>query len=86
MNHDRSGCAEIVQVMKSGGYFDRVMRAGPELDRVKTYLLAMESRDGWAQASPLQYPDYPLFPCLRHRPFRDFTDIPGSAMLLRHLA
>ena len=29
----------IVSAMRRGGFYDHVMRAGPELDRVKQYLL-----------------------------------------------
>jgi hypothetical protein len=78
---DRSGCAEVVRAMKAGGFFDLVMDAGPELDRVKAYLQAMACRRGWSAASALQYPDYPLFPGLEHRPFRPVAEIPGAALL-----
>lgn len=78
---DRSGCAQIVREMKSGGYFDRLMAAGPELDRVKTYIQAMAERQSWTPGLPLQYPDYPLFTGLRHIPFRQTADVLGAVML-----
>lgn len=78
---DRSGCRQIVEAMKAGGYFDRLMSAGPELDRVKAYVQSMAARESWVAARPLQYPDYPMFAGLRHRPFRPTEDIPGAALL-----
>lgn len=85
MNHKSADRIAIVQAMKAGGYFDHIMQAGPELDRVKAYLRSFEAGSGGAtagpQAGPLQYPDYPLFPGLRNLPFRDVGDLPGPALL-----
>jgi hypothetical protein len=81
MQPDRSGCREVVQAMRAGGYFDRLMSAGPELNRVKAYVQAMAARESWTAASPRQYPDYPMFPGLRHIPFRQLDDIPGAVLL-----
>jgi len=61
---------QIVAAMRAGGYWARVMAAGPELDRVKQYLRAFEA----SRASPPDAaldPHYPLFPGLGHRPFHD---------------
>ncbi|RYF25400.1 MAG: aspartyl/asparaginyl beta-hydroxylase domain-containing protein, partial [Comamonadaceae bacterium] len=51
------------------------------LDRVKAYLSAFEDGAGNGGASALQYPDYPLFPGLRNRPFHEAGELPGIAML-----
>jgi hypothetical protein len=69
--------------MKAGGYYEHVMAAGPALDRVKAYLRAMEQRESWTPAGPLQYPDYPIFPGLSHKPFRELGDVPGALILQR---
>ena len=84
MTAPRAGCAAIVDAMKTGGYFQRIMAAGPELDRVKDYLHALEGTAAAASPGPLQYPDYPLFPGLRNQPFRDTGDLEGPLLLERN--
>ncbi|WP_334186705.1 aspartyl/asparaginyl beta-hydroxylase domain-containing protein [Noviherbaspirillum sp.] len=57
----------IIEVMKAGGYYDRVMSAGPELDRVKQYLSILE---GTSQETKAPYQDtslLPVFPGLDYR-------------------
>ena len=79
LKHD--DCLSIVQAMKAGGFYSRIMAGGSELDRVKAYLRAFEGSSGPAEQSGLQYPDYPLFPGLRNQPFRDAGELPGVVML-----
>jgi hypothetical protein len=84
MTAPRAGCAAIVDAMKTGGYFQRIMAAGPELDRVKDYLHTLEGTAAATSPGPLQYPDYPLFPGLRNQPFRDTGDLEGPLLLERN--
>ena len=69
----------IIAAMRAGGYYDRIMGAGPELDRVKAYLRAFE--DPKPGADPEIDPHYPLFPGLRHKPFHDTAGHAGVARL-----
>jgi aspartyl/asparaginyl beta-hydroxylase (cupin superfamily) len=63
---------KVVQQMRSGGYFDRVMAGGAELSRVQSFLLACAGeRVSAAPGGPLQRPDYPCFPGLHNRPWHD---------------
>lgn len=82
LKHD--DCRSIVQSMKDGGFYARIMAGGGELDRVKAYLQAFEDTGGGAGGSQLQYPDYPLFPGLRNRPFRDAGELAGVTLLEQH--
>jgi len=73
---------EVIAALRRGGYYDRIMSAGPGLDRVKAYLRA------WTGERPqdrdaVQRPHYPLFPGLRHEPFHDPRDFPATAILER---
>ena len=54
---DRSA---IVQAMKKGGYFQRIMAAGAELDRVKGYLQSLTGR----MPRPTRC-SIPTIPCFR---------------------
>lgn len=63
--------AKLVAHWRSGGFFDRVMAGGPDLDRVKEFLLGCAGERKVAAASGLQRPDYPCFPGLRHQPWHD---------------
>lgn len=62
---------KVVAQMRAGGYFDRVMAGGPELDRVKQFLRACAGERASAPVNPMQRPHYPCFPGLRHRPWHD---------------
>jgi aspartyl/asparaginyl beta-hydroxylase (cupin superfamily) len=61
----------VIEEMRAGGYYDRIMAGGPELDRMKKYLRLCAGEDAPAPALPLVYPTYPCFPGLRHRPWHD---------------
>jgi len=76
---------EIIAALRRGGYYDRVMSAGPELDRVKEYLRSWTGERP-LHANPIQRPHYPLFPGLRHKPFHDPRDFPAAAVLEREFA
>lgn len=68
--------------MRAGGYFDRVMAAGPELERVQQFLLACAGESvAAAPGGPLQRPDYPCFPGLRHRPWHDAQSFEAARRL-----
>ena len=67
--------------MRAGGYYDRVMASGPELDRVKKYLRLCAGEEAPAPAAPLMRPTYPCFPGLRHRPWHDPRACEGARML-----
>ncbi|HEX5038290.1 MAG TPA: aspartyl/asparaginyl beta-hydroxylase domain-containing protein [bacterium] len=78
-HYDHPFCQErralIVQKMKSGGYWKRVMSAGPELDRLKEFLSLVESQKHLPESSPLQRPNFlPLYPGVSYRPFYDPKD------------
>jgi hypothetical protein len=60
---------KIIEVMRAGGYYDRIMSGGPELDRVKTYLRIFAGEQEEERSQPLQFPNYPCFPGLSAEPF-----------------
>lgn len=60
---------KIVGAMRAGGYYDRIMSAGPELDRVKAYLRIFGGEQDEISSPPLQSPNYPCFPGLSAEPF-----------------
>lgn len=74
-------CAAIAAAMRAGGFYQRIMDAGPELDRMKRFLQALAGEAPAPAALPQQEPDYPLFPGLRHRPWHDPAEIPGALAL-----
>lgn len=80
---DPSGWANIISAMRDGGYYDRVMSAGPELDRVKQFLLAFAGKRDPSCPHPMQSPRYPCFPGLRHAPFHDATKYEAAQILER---
>jgi hypothetical protein len=61
----------VIGEMRAGGYYDRIMEGGAELDRVKTYLRRCAGDDAGPPPSPLMNPTYPCFPGLRHLPWHD---------------
>lgn len=72
---------KIVEVMRSGGYYDRIMSGGPELDRVKTYLRIFASEQQEEPSRPLQSPNYPCFPGLSSEPFYSGPKSEGAKIL-----
>ncbi len=78
---DNSDWPLIVGAMRTGGYFGRVMDAGPELDRVKQYLRAFAGEAPVRVADPAVSPTYPCFPGLDHRRYHDPAGCAGAAML-----
>ena len=72
---------EIVRLMKAGGYFNNIMAAGPELDRVKQHLLNFENYTQYEKHSEYQYPAYPIFPGLEHQSFYDTSLIEDAQIL-----
>lgn len=78
---NRTDWPRIVETMRAGGYYARIMAGGAELDRVKDYLRAFAAERGPAGSDPAQNPAYPCFPGLRHRPFHDTSSLRAVAML-----
>ncbi len=78
---DTTDWPHIVNAMREGGFYDRVMRGGSELDRVKAYLQAFTDGRASASGDPTQVPTYPCFPGLKHRPFHDPDTCAGAAIL-----
>ena len=73
---------KVVAQWRQGGYFDRIMGAGPALARVQAFVLACA--DEGAGAAPdlaLQRPQYPCFPGLRHRPWHNPEDYAAVRLL-----
>lgn len=69
--------AVVVERMVAGGYWDKVMSAGADLDRVKEFLLIMAGRKPPVKVFDNQRPRMlPVFPGLSHRPFHDPTRYP----------
>jgi len=68
----------IAETMKGGGYYDTVMAAGPELDRLKAFLQALETSDhNPGRELELAEPNpwiLPMFPGLRNVPYPDPAD------------
>lgn len=71
--------------MKSGGYYDNILSAGPGLDRVKAWLLAFGRDAPVAPGQSMQYPTYPCFPGLAHQPFPAVETAPGALLLERSI-
>jgi hypothetical protein len=68
--------------MKAGGYFDKVMASGPELDRVKRFLRILADECEGVEAATLQLPwMFPPFPGLRARPWWDPAEVPAAGAL-----
>jgi aspartate beta-hydroxylase len=72
---------KVVAQMKRGGYFDRIMSGGPELDRVKAFLSSCADERQPEPVDPLLRPHYPCFPGLRNRPWYE----PGQFEAVRIL-
>ena len=72
---------EVLECMKRGGYYDTVMAAGSELDRVKAYLIAMDSGLDSSKMAAQQLPTYPAFPGLRHQEFHPAENIDATPLL-----
>lgn len=71
----------IIQAMQAGGFYDAILSGGPELDRVKLWLRHMTGELAMPEGLPLQYPSYPRFPGLDHKPFHDADAAPGARLL-----
>jgi hypothetical protein len=70
----------IVGAMRAGGYYDRIMAGGPELDRVKDYLRAFAGERNPTCVDSTMNPKYPCFPGLRHAPFHDDAFGPAATL------
>lgn len=71
----------VLDVMRQGGYLDRIMNSGDELDRLKQFLERMQ-QPAHGERLPQQHPTFlPLFPGLDNRPMRDSGDDPIAAYL-----
>ena len=72
---------KVVEQLRAGGYYDRVMSMGPELDRVKQFLQACAGERSIPPADATQHPHYPLFPGLRHQTWHDPARYPATKIL-----
>lgn len=77
----------MVAVMREGGYYDAVMGAGPELDRVKRFLkiMAGESR-GPRRAKDLDPEVLPVFPGISATPYFERKDSDPVVRLIESYA
>jgi hypothetical protein len=78
--------ARVVEAMRTGGFYGRIMDGGPELDRMKTFLRRCAGEEPAGLGHPQVRPKYPLFPELRNlqdpcRPVSGGTD-PGARVPL----
>ena len=78
--------AKVVAQMRAGGFYDRVMSGGAELDRVKDFLRACAGEASAAPCGSGQSPKYPCFPGLRHKPWHDAGDFAATGVLERNFA
>lgn len=81
MKDMRTQCLRIVEAMRQGGYWARVMDAGPALQRLQAYLRAMAGEAPFLRGGPLQYPGYPCFPGLGQRPWHAVEDFAPALQL-----
>ncbi len=72
---------KIIEVMRTGGYYDRIMSGGPELDRVKSYLRIFAGEQEEISSPPLQSPNYPCFPGLAAKGFYSGPTPEGVSIL-----
>ena len=72
---------KVVEQWRIGGYYDRVMAGGPDLERVRQFLLACSGERTMAPVDPMQRPHYPCFPGLRNRPWHDARDYEAVRLL-----
>jgi len=75
---------DLLAVMRGGGFYERVMKAGSELDRMKAFVHALEAPPRPADPSDLGQPypwPMPVFPGLRNTPFPDPAQFPWTARL-----
>ena len=77
----QADCDALVTAMKAGGYWDHVMAAGRELDRVKEWLLSFADPAAGRSADPRLAPDYPLFPGLDNRPWHEPGELEAVSVL-----
>lgn len=63
---------KVVEEWRAGGFYDRVMAGGAELERMKRFLRLCSGEDARPPPpDPLVHPKYPLFPGLDNRAWRD---------------
>lgn len=61
----------VLDVLRQGGYYQRIMDGEAGLDRVKEFLVRMEQPTHGVR-QPMQHPTFlPIFPGLDNRPMRD---------------
>jgi aspartyl/asparaginyl beta-hydroxylase (cupin superfamily) len=75
--------ARVVEAMRTGGFYGRIMDGGPELDRMKTFLRRCAGEEPAGLGHPQVRPKYPLFPELRNQSWRDAAQFPAARILER---
>lgn len=77
----------IINIMKQGGYYERIMDSGPELNRIKSFLHMIEGRIPPIEGKPYQYPTVlPIFPEINSQTFHERENDPVAAYLENQLA
>jgi aspartate beta-hydroxylase len=72
LNREAATREQVVQLMKAGGFWSRVMDGPPELERVRVFLRALAGQIAEPPAPAHQRPWLlPIFPGLSHRPVRE---------------
>ncbi|RQP22624.1 aspartyl/asparaginyl beta-hydroxylase domain-containing protein [Piscinibacter terrae] len=74
--HRRAVWRRIAGIMKRGGYYQRVMSAGPELDRVKHFLQILDGSRPEEKSGGQDTAMLPVFPRLPHVPAYSEDDYP----------
>lgn len=74
-------CAALHRTLHDDGMLRALAERGPALERVLAWLSSFADAHRPPDAPTLQYPDYPLFPGLRNRPWHDTAAWPAAAQL-----
>jgi hypothetical protein len=75
----------LVGIMKRGGYHQRIMSAGPELDRVKEFVSILEGTMPERKEPGHDTAMLPVFPGLHHEPAYEEGDFPEFREVARRL-
>ncbi|MEA3411938.1 MAG: aspartyl/asparaginyl beta-hydroxylase domain-containing protein [Pseudomonadota bacterium] len=75
----------VLRAMHEGGFYDGLMAAGDELDRVKHFLRILDGKRDPEPGLPYQNPwMWPIFPGLRSQPVHERVEGIGTEVLEEH--